>query len=53
VQSHPACTNPTRKVADALLAELQQKLSPDAYATAVAQGRAADVTETLFACQIE
>ncbi|MFN2229779.1 MAG: AfsR/SARP family transcriptional regulator [Anaerolineae bacterium] len=53
VQSHPACTNPTRKVADALLAELQQKLSPDAYATAVAQGRAADVRETLFACQIE
>jgi len=53
VQNHPACTNPTRKVTDVLLSELQQKLSPDVYTAAVAQGRAADVTETLLACRIE
>jgi DNA-binding SARP family transcriptional activator/predicted ATPase len=47
VVRHPACANPTRKVADALLSDLQQALPPDTYAVAVAQGRTGDVDAAL------
>jgi tetratricopeptide (TPR) repeat protein len=50
VVDHPACTNPTRKVASALLFELQHSLLPGIYAAAAAQGRTADVDTTLEEC---
>jgi tetratricopeptide (TPR) repeat protein len=53
VLDHPACANPTRKIAYALLSELQCSLPSPTYAAVVARGRTVDLDLALRRCQVD